>query len=212
MGAVLFMDRRRFLGVLALAAVTAAAIALPRPEAAAERQGTAAREEAESRSFPDTAPVAQAEGETESPDLRLRVETAGRTGHYISGLVVPEFIQVLDADTGQVLWQDQGWLTQSASWSPDSRFLAIACSTRVQSGLKIVDTETWEDWDFALPDGSAIPKYVFFPEDWAGWLDEDTLRVTLGREAEEQRVYRCTLLLEDGHLTASVLEETAEGT
>ena len=202
------MDRRRIWGVLILMAVTAAAAAVTYPETRAEQ-----REAAEYRAFLDTAPAAQLEGEALSPDGQFRAETAGRTEHYISGLVVPEFLQVTDAATGEVLWQDQGWLTQSASWSPDSRFLALAYSTRIQSGLKIVDTETWDEWEFTLPDGSAIPEYLFFPEDWGLWLDEDTLRVTLGREAEERRTYRCSLLTEgDGHLTGSTFEEMTEGT
>lgn len=191
---------------MALAVVTAAAAAVTYPETRAEQ-----REAAEYRAFLDTAPAAQLEGEALSPDGQFRAETAGRTEHYISGLVVPEFLQVTDAATGEVLWQDQGWLTQSASWSPDSRFLALAYSTRIQSGLKIVDTETWDEWEFTLPDRSAIPEYLFFPEDWGLWLDEDTLRVTLGREAEERRTYRCSLLTEgDGHLTGSTFEEMTE--
>jgi hypothetical protein len=199
------MDRRRIWGVLILMVVTAAAAAVTYPETRAEQ-----REAAEYRAFLDTAPVAQAEGDTESPDLRFRVETAGRTEHYISGLVVPEFLQVTDAATGEVLWQDQGWLTQSASWSPDSRFLALAYSTRIQSGLKFVDTETWSEWEFTLPDGSAIPEYVFFPEKWAQWRGSDTLQVTLGRETEKQRICHCALLREDDRLTGSVFEEMAE--
>ena len=143
---------------------------------------------------------------------RFRVETAGRTDQYISGWIVPEFLQVTSTDSGAVLWQDQGWLTQSAAWSPDSRFLALAYSTRTQSGLKVVDTQTWTDWDFTLPDGSPIPEYVFFPEDWARWRGDSSLEVTLGRgDGEEVHTYRCSMTAdESGQLTGSVLEETAE--
>ena len=154
--------------------------------------------------------MAQVEGEAQSPNGQFRVETAGRTDQYISGWIVPEFLQVTSTDSGAVLWQDQGWLTQSAAWSPDSRFLALAYSTRTQSGLKIVDTQTWTDWDFTLPDGSPIPEYIFFPEDWARWRGDSSLEVALGRgEGEEAHTYCCSLLTdESGQLTGSVLEET----
>ena len=76
------MDRRRIWGVLILMAVTAAAAAVTYPETRAEQ-----REAAEYRAFLDTAPVAQAEGDTESPDLRFRVETAGRTPGDLGELI-----------------------------------------------------------------------------------------------------------------------------
>ena len=199
------MEKRRILGVLALAVITAVTVGAEFPETAAQRQ-----EAAEYRAILEAAPVAQVEEETLSPNGQFRVETAGRTDQYISGWIVPEFLQVTSTDSGAVPWQDQGWLTQSAAWSPDSRFLALAYSTRTQSGLKVVDTQTWTDWEFTLPDGSPIPEYVFFPEDWARWRGDSSLEVALGRgEGEEAHTYCCSLLTdESGQLTGSVLEET----
>lgn len=202
------MEKARLAGVLALAVVTAVTVGAEFPKTAAQRQ-----EAAEYRAILEAAPLAQVEGEAQSPNGQFRVETAGRTDQYISGWIVPEFLQVTSTDSGAVLWQDQGWLTQSAAWSPDSRFLALAYSTRTQSGLKVVDTQTWTDWDFTLPDGSPIPEYVFFPEDWGTWLDMDTLLLTVGRggDAGESHTYRCSMTAgEGGQLTGSVLEETAE--
>ena len=201
------MEKGRWLGVLALAVITAVTVGAESPRTAAQRQ-----EAAEYRALLEATPLAQVEGEALSPDGRFRAETAGRTDLYVSGLIGPEFLQVTDTDSGEVLWQDQGWLTQNAAWSPDSRLLALAYSTRTQSGLKIVDTQTWTDWDFTLPDGNPIPEYTFFPEDWAEWRDQDTLTVTLGRgDGEEAHTYRCSLLTdENGQLTGSVLAETAE--
>lgn len=201
------MEKRRILGVMALAVITAVTVGAEFPETAAQRQ-----EAAEHRAILEAAPVAQVEGEPLSPNGQFRVETAGRTDQYISGWIVPEFLQVTSMDSGAVLWQDQGWLTQSAAWSPDSRFLALAYSTRTQSGLKVVDTQTWTDWDFTLPDGSPIPEYVFFPEDWARWRGNSSLEVTLGRgDGEEVHTYRCSMTADEGgQLTGSVLEETAE--
>ena len=201
------MEKARLAGVLALAVVTAVTVGAEFPKTAAQRQ-----EAAEYRAILEAAPLAQVEGEAQSPNGQFRVETAGRTDQYISGWIVPEFLQVTSTDSGAVLWQDQGWLTQSAAWSPDSRFLALAYSTRTQSGLKVVDTQTWTDWDFTLPDGSPIPEYIFFPEDWARWRGDSSLEVALGRgEGEEAHTYCCSLLTdESGQLTGSVLEETTE--
>lgn len=201
------MEKARLAGMLTLAVVTAATVGVEYPKMAAQRQ-----EAAEYRAILEAAPLAQVEGEAQSPNGQFRVETAGRTDQYISGWIVPEFLQVTSTDSGAVLWQDQGWLTQSAAWSPDSRFLALAYSTRTQSGLKVVDTQTWTDWDFTLPDGSPIPEYIFFPEDWARWRGDSSLEVALGRgEGEEAHTYCCSLLTdESGQLTGSVLEETTE--
>ncbi len=201
------MEKGRLFGVLALAVITAVMVEAEYSDTAAERQ-----EAAEYRALLEVTSLAQVEGETLSPDGRFCVETAGRTETYISGLIVPETLQVTDTDSGEVLWRDQGWLTQSAAWSPDSRLLALAYSTRTQSGSKIVDTQTWTDWDFTLPDGSPIPEYVFFPEDWARWRGDSSLEVTLGRgDGEEPHTYRCSMSADEGvRLTGSVLEETAE--
>ena len=201
------MENRRILGILILVVLTAVTVGTDYPDMAERR-----KEAERYRALLDTTPLAQVEGEILSPDGRFRVETADRTGIYISGLIVPEVLRVAEEGTGAVLWKMPGQLTQSAAWSPDGRFLALAHSTRTQSGLTLVDTRTWTDWDFTLPDGGPIPEYVFFPEDWAEWRDETTLTVTLGRgDGEEPHTYRCTIIADEGgQLTGSVLEETAQ--
>lgn len=201
------MDKRRIFGVLALAVITAVTAGVASPKMAAQRQETA-----EHRALLEATPVAQVEGETLSPNGQFQVETAGRTDQYVSGWIVPESIQITEIPTGRVLWQMMGQLTQSAAWSPNGRFLTLAYSTRTQSGLKIVDTQTWTDWDFTLPDGSPIPEYIFFPEDWARWRGDSSLEVALGRgDGEEVHTYCCSMTADDGgQLTGSVLEETAE--
>lgn len=150
------MEKARLAGVLALAVVTAVTVGAEFPKTAAQRQ-----EAAEYRAILEAAPLAQVEGEAQSPNGQFRVETAGRTDLYVSGLVVPEFLQVRETATGAMLWQMPGQLTQNAAWSPDGRFLALAHSTRTQSGLTVVDTQTWADWDFTLPGGSPIREYTF---------------------------------------------------
>ena len=197
------MEKGRLAGILALAVVTAVTVGVEYPKMAAQQ-----REAAEYRALLEATPLAQVEGETASG--QMQVATAGRTDQYVSGWIVPESIQITEVPTGRVLWQMPGQLTQRAAWSPDGRFLALAYSTRTQSGLKIVDTQTWTDWDFTLPDGSPIPEYIFFPEDWARWRGDSSLEVALGRgEGEEAHTYCCSLLTdESGQLTGSVLEET----
>lgn len=72
------------------------------------------------------APVSQVEGEAVSPDGRFEVRAEGAGGSYISGVQPPELLQIVDRETGEVLWQDQGWLSQSVLWSPEGGFLALA--------------------------------------------------------------------------------------
>ena len=204
------MEKQQILGGLVILAVTGVGIggiSLLSDHPKAAEDPFAAYEE-----LLAAAPAAELEGEGLSPSGQFRVRTVGKSETYVSGYVVPESLQIVDTETGEILWQDQGWLTQWASWSPDGRFLALAYSGRTQSGLTVVDTDTWTDWDFTLPDGSPIPEYVFFPEDWAKWLEDNTLTVTLGRgDGEARGTYRCSLQVqEDGVLSGFVLEETAE--
>ena len=103
------MDKRRIFGVLALAVITAVTAGVASPQMAAQRQETA-----EYQAPLEAAPVAQVEGETLSPNGRFQVRTAGKSEMYVSGYVVPEFLQIVDTETGELLWQDQGALWQSA--------------------------------------------------------------------------------------------------
>lgn len=75
-------------------------------------------------------PVAEVEGEAVSPDGRFEVRTRGASGQYVSGVQPPEFLQIVNRETGEVLWQNQGWLPQSALWSPKGGFLALAYSAQ----------------------------------------------------------------------------------
>ena len=53
-------------------------------------------------------PVAQVEGEAVSPDGRFEVRAEGASGEYVSGVQSPEFLQIVDRETGEALWQDMG--------------------------------------------------------------------------------------------------------
>ena len=202
------MDKRRVFGVLALAVITAVTAGVASPQMAAQRQETA-----EYQALLEAAPVAQVEGETLSPNGQFQVRTAGKSEMYVSGYVVPEFLQIVDTETGELLWQDQGALWQSARWSPANNLVAIAYGGRTWTQVKVISTACWISWDFTLPDGSPIPEYEFLPEDWGTWPDMDTLLLTVGRggDAGEPHTYRCTVRMnQDGTLSGSALEQTTE--
>lgn len=156
-------------------------------------------------------PVAEVEGEPLSPDGTYKVLTEGASEQYVSGIRPPETIGIVNTATNEIVWEDTGYLRQSALWSPDGSHLALAYAGRTWNRILIFETENWTNWQFTLPDGSAIPEYTFLPrENWGTWTDENTIRLTVGQggDAGEQRTYRCTVLMEDRGLSGSVLEET----
>ncbi|MFR3922986.1 MAG: hypothetical protein ACLTYN_14550 [Dysosmobacter welbionis] len=99
-------------------------------------------------------------GETLSPNGRFQVRTAGKSEMYVSGYVVPEFLQIVDTETGELLWQDQGALWQSARWSPANNLVAIAYGGRTWTQVTVISTACWTSLDFTLPDGSPIPVRI----------------------------------------------------
>lgn len=159
-------------------------------------------------------PIAQVEGEAVSPDGRFEVRAEGASGQYISGIQPPEFLQIVDRETGEVLWQDHGWLSQSVLWSPEGGFVALATGARTWNSITIFETENWSTWDFTLPDGSAIPEYTFLPYDepWGVWTSEGHLNLTIGRggDAGEKQYYTCAVNSRDGKLEGIVWEESHE--
>ena len=203
------MDKGRIIGAIMLLAVTAGAIGYTASRQAAEQ----AEEEAAYQALLDAAPVARVEGETLSPNGRFEVRTTGKREMYVSGYVVPEFLQIADTETGEILWQEPGALWQSARWSPVNNLVAVAYGGRTWTQVKVISTAYWNSWDFVLPDGGPIPEYEFLPEDWGTWTDMDTLLLTVGRGGEEgeSRTYRCTVRTnQDGTLSGSALEQTTE--
>ena len=199
------------IGLLLLLAMTAAVIG-------ADALGTAQQQAAEETAYAEllaNTPVAELEGEPVSPDGRFEVRAVGKSDLYVSGVVTPEKLQVVDRETGEVKWEDQGWVTQSVLWSPDSRYLALSYSARTWQAVTIIETDTWTSCDFTLPDGSPIPEYTFLPEDWGVWentiVDENSFCVTVDYgDGVEPAVYRCLLRMEDGALTGHSFEESVE--
>lgn len=159
-------------------------------------------------------PVAQVEGETVSPDGRFEIRAEGASGQYVSGIQPPEFLQIIDRGTGEVLWQDHGWLSQSILWSPEGGFAALATGARTWNSITIFETENWNSWDFTLPDGSPIPEYTFLPYDepWGVWVSEGSLNLTIGRgsDGDEKKYYTCGVSTGDGKLEGIVWEESRE--
>ena len=157
-------------------------------------------------------PSAQVEGETVSPNGRFEVRAEGRSDLYVSGVVVPEAIQIVDRKSGEVKWEDQGWVTQSVLWSPANNLVALAYSGRTWTAVKIISTAYWTSWEFTLPDGGPIPEYTFLPEDWGEWIDMDSMLLTVGRggDAGEQHTYRCVIRAGEDETTGSTMEQTTE--
>lgn len=203
------MEKGRILGAIMLLAVTALTIGYTASRQAAEQ----AAEEAAYQALLDAAPAAEVEGEPVSPSGRFQVRTVGASDLWISGVRIPEALQIVDTKSGEVMWEDTGYVKQTALWSPGNNLVAIACGARTWGTIYVVNTAYWTTWEFTLPDGSPIPEYTFLPEDWGQWLDMDTLLVTVGQggDAGAQHTYRCSLQPdEEGTLTGFVMEETSE--
>lgn len=146
--------------------------------------------------------MTEVEGEAISPNGRYQVlltETASEETYAPKNVIVWDTVEHL------IKWQDTGYLDQSALWSFEGRYLALAQSARTYERITIIETDTWTEWEFTLPDGSAIPEYTFLPEEWGAWTEEDVLRLVIGRggDAGTQSAYRCTLQMKDGKLSGS---------
>ncbi len=125
---------KRLLGVLALVLLLAAC-------GQAKMSETPPEEVDEYEALIAAAPVAQVGGEPLSPDGRFEARAEGASGEYVSGIQPPEHLQIIDRETGKVLWQDHGWLEQSILWSPEGGFAALARSARTWCCITILETE-----------------------------------------------------------------------
>ncbi len=210
---------KRLLGVLALVLLLAACgqakmSEMPPEEAKTEAPAEMPEEVDEYEALIAAAPVAQVAGEPLSPDGRFEARAEGASGEYVSGIQPPEYLQIIDRETGEVLWQDHGWLEQSILWSPEGGFAALARSARTWCCITILETENWTSWDVALPDGSSIPEYTFLPynEPWGEWKSENSLDLTIGRggDAGEQSFYQCDVWVNQNGVTGESRERTLE--
>lgn len=194
-----------------LAIVLALLLLLPACGQAGTTESPSPDEAVDYEALAAATPVAQAEGETVSPDGRFEARAVGASGDYISGVQPPEFLQIVDRETEEVLWQDHGWLSQSVLWSPEGGCVALARTARTWCSIAIIETENWTEWEFTLPDGSAIPEYTFLPDDepWGVWVSEGSLDLVIGRgdDAGGQKYYTCGVKVTNGKLSGTVWEE-----
>lgn len=155
------------------------------------------------------------EGEGLSPDGRFLARVEGiNDGITAMGLYPAETIQVTDAETGEILWEGDGFYEQSILWSPEGGFAALARSARTWCSVTVIETENWTEWEFTLPDGSPIPEYTFLPYDepWGAWQSEGVLDLTIGRggDGEEQKYYTCVVNIREEKLEGITWEEGRE--
>ena len=150
-----------------------------------------------SEALPPAEPVVL-EDEVLSPDGRFYARAVGtREGVSSGGPYAADSIQITDAETGEVLWEDFGAYEQSILWSPEGGLAALARTARTWCSITVIETENWTSWDFTLPDGSSIPEYTFLPDDepWGVWQSEGGLLLTIGQGGErgDQCRYCCTI-------------------
>ena len=206
------MQKQQVIGLFVLLAVTAAVIGTAQFWTAEQAETAPPEREMTDTEMLANTPTAQIEGETVSPNGRFEIRAEGRSDLYVSGVVTPEALQIVDRETGEVKWEDQGWVTQSVLWSPVNNLVALAYGGRTWTAVKIISTAYWTSWEFTLPDGSPIPEYTFLPEEWGEWLNMDTLLLTVGRggDAGEQHTYRCVIHADEDRTTGSAMEQTTE--
>ncbi|WP_297980052.1 hypothetical protein [uncultured Oscillibacter sp.] len=205
------MKREQIIGLFILLLLTAGTIFAASHSPAEEENGLSEGERAYMEML-EAAPLAVVEGETVSPDQRFLVRAVGATDIYVSGVRVPERVQVVDRSTEKVLWETEGMVGQEALWSPESGFLALARSARTRCSVTVIETENWTSWEFTLPDGSPIPEYTFpaYYEPWGQWRSEHSLDLTFDDGNEGQSRYTCVITTEQGQVTGEVRERTEE--
>ena len=175
-----------------------------------------------SLALPEGASITSASlsGEALSPDGRFMAVERGRSepvseeGVYPAQVSPADTVQITDAETGEVLWEDFGAYEQSILWSPEGGFAALARTARTWCSITVIETENWTSWEFTLPDGSPIPEYTFLPdgEPWGVWRSENSLDLTIGRggDAGEQHFYQCSVWTNSGGVTGESREMTLE--
>ena len=194
------MEKGRLAGILALAVVTAVTVGAEYPRMAAQRQ-----EAAECQTLLET-PV---EGNAISPDGRyqLRQTDAGGDGEAVPSM---ETVQLVSADTGEVLWEESGDYETSALWSPEGTYVALSQRQRACGSVTVVETETFTSRQVPLPVDVESAEYAWISAE--EWVDSDTLRIRCRdtREGGEGTLYRWSLCPEGELQAGTFLKETTE--
>ena len=194
------MEKGRLAGILALAVITAVTVGAEYPRMAAQRQ-----EAAECQTLLET-PV---EGNAISPDGRyqLRQTDAGGDGEAVPSM---ETVQLVSADTGEVLWEESGDYETSALWSPEGTYVALSQRQRACGSVTVVETETFTSRQVPLPEDVRSAEYAWISAE--EWVDSDTLRIRCRdtREGGEGTLYRWSLCPEGELQAGTFLKETTE--
>ena len=194
------MEKGRLAGILALAVVTAVTVGAEYPRMAAQQL-----EAAECQTLLET-PV---EGNAISPDGRyqLRQTDAGGDGEAVPSM---ETVQLVSADTGEVLWEESGDYETSALWSPEGTYVALSQRQRACGSVTVVETETFTSRQVPLPEDVGSAEYAWISAE--EWVDSDTLRIRCRdtREGGEGTLYRWSLCPEGELQAGTFLKETTE--
>lgn len=194
------MEKGRLAGILALAVITAVTVRAEYPRMAAQRQ-----EAAECQTLLET-PV---EGNAISPDGRyqLRQTDAGGDGEAVPSM---ETVQLVNAGTGEILWEESGDYETSALWSPEGTYVALSQRQRACGSVTVVETETFTSRQVPLPEDVRSAEYAWISAE--EWVDSDTLRIRCRdtREGGEGTLYRWSLCPEGELQAGTFLKETTE--
>ncbi len=169
------MEKGRLAGILALAVITAVTVGAEYPRMAAQQL-----EAAECQTLLET-PV---EGNAISPDGRyqLRQTDAGGDGEAVPSM---ETVQLVSADTGEVLWEESGDYETSALWSPEGTYVALSQRQRACGSVTVVETETFTSRQVPLPVDVESAEYAWISAE--EWVDSDTLRIRCRDTREGER-------------------------
>ena len=194
------MEKGRLAGILALVVITAVTVGAEYPRMAAQRQ-----EAAECQTLLET-PV---EGNAISPDGRyqLRQTDAGGDGEAVPSM---ETVQLVNAGTGEILWEESGNYETSALWSPEGTYVALSQRQRACGSVTVVETETFTSRQVPLPEDVRSAEYAWISAE--EWVDSDTLRIRCRdtREGGEGTLYRWSLCPEGELQAGTFLKETTE--
>ena len=194
------MEKGRLAGILALAVITAVTVGAEYPRMAAQRQ-----EAAECQTLLEN-PV---EGNAISPDGRyqLRQTDAGGDGEAVPSM---ETVQLVNAGTGEILWEESGDYETSALWSPEGTYVALSQRQRACGSVTVVETETFTSRQVPLPVDVESAEYAWISAE--EWVDSDTLRIRCRdtREGGEGTLYRWSLCPEGELQAGTFLKETTE--
>lgn len=123
------------------------------------------------------------EGEAVSPDGRFLARIEG-IGESLSDQDVSpaERVEIADAETGEIFWRGTGFCRQFVLWSPRGSYALLLQEDPDSRFLTVVGTESWTEWEFAMPDGTGLQTYMVLPQDrpWCEWQSDNCLDLTLG--------------------------------